>query len=293
MARIVISLTTIPDRMKLLQKCLDSLLRQSVKVDRIYLQVPHTTLSGQKYDKKQLENIVGNISLDGVPETITINFVDQDEGPITKLTPVLDLEPDPKTYIILVDDDIIYHPDLVKTLTDPKYDSFDAIGLAGRTKEFKFASGRSLMDYSEISVTRPTQVWLLETFAGVRMKRALFPERSSDFLQWVHSVDQVESKCIYTDDIVLGLWYSMNISENQPRTRPMVIYAPHIKHIFNHQDTPRLGEQNLGQKGRNYICFMAVTRPISDQYFHYRYYRRTGLLLGISLVFFLLYVVTK
>jgi hypothetical protein len=248
--RCVVSLTTIPDRVNLLSECLNSLDNQSLKPSQIYLQIPKTTLSGKRFDLSLLKKI-------HIPSSVKINIIDKDYGPITKLIPVLELEKDPDTYIIIVDDDIIYHKDLIKTLCNPKHDAFDAIGLAGRTESFEFVANDALMGSgaSFIKVDHPTQVWMLEAFAGVRVRRGVFPQNVNVFIEWMNNVLKIEQKCIYTDDIILGLWYeSFQRTSSHPPVIPVIIVAPDITHKFNDKDTPKLGTQNLGEQGRNIVC---------------------------------------
>ena len=89
----------------------------------------------------------------------------------------------------------------------------------------------------------------------------------------MNSVLEMEQKCIYTDDIILGLWYNSYNRNSQPIPQ-FVIVAPDITHKFNDQDTPKLGSQNLGDQGRNIICFTKFKKysprpsPISPQLWH-------------------------
>ena len=107
MVRIVVSITTLPSRLDGLRKVLDSLLRQRRLPDRIYLNIPYLTRKGHEYDSDKIRRIERMSSL------ITVNRC-QDEGPITKLLPVLDLEIDPDTIIITFDDDNYVGPNVIR-----------------------------------------------------------------------------------------------------------------------------------------------------------------------------------
>lgn len=104
--RIVISLTTIPDRIKLLKPIIKSLLDQSVKVDQIVLNLPKMCKE-QPYDvPNDLKNMC-NIFTCG-----------RDYGPGTKFIPTILREQEADTIIIMLDDDYIYGYNFIKTLLD-------------------------------------------------------------------------------------------------------------------------------------------------------------------------------
>ncbi len=50
---------------------------------------------------------------------LTVQFVDDDWGPATKLIGTLLLEKDPKTVIITLDDDMVYHRDTIDPIDSP------------------------------------------------------------------------------------------------------------------------------------------------------------------------------
>lgn len=109
-APVIISMTTIPERLKTsyFQKVIDTLLRQ--KPDAILLNIPLTyRRTGEFYvlpewikDKKKYKKVV------------VANC--QDEGPVTKILGGLDHLPDRAT-VIIVDDDLKYKEFLVSSLT--------------------------------------------------------------------------------------------------------------------------------------------------------------------------------
>ena len=101
----IISLTTIPSRINLIEDTINSLLAQKVPV---YLWIPHyTAKTDTHYTLEQLPEWLTN------RENLTVTLVD-DLGSITKLIPALSLT-DAST-IITVDDDCIYPPHFVETL---------------------------------------------------------------------------------------------------------------------------------------------------------------------------------
>lgn len=101
--RVVVSLTTIPERVGVLMPTLLSLVEQTVQPDRILLALPQRSLrSGGAYTLPR-----------HLPDGIEIIRC-TDTGPSTKLLPALLAEPD--ALIIAVDDDVIYARDFVETI---------------------------------------------------------------------------------------------------------------------------------------------------------------------------------
>lgn len=101
--RIVITLSTIPERLPGIIPVLRSLLDQSCPADRIVLALPETSRrSGLPYPAPK-----------GLPKGIDILRC-EDIGPATKLLPTLKAEPD--SVVIVVDDDVIYPFNFVETL---------------------------------------------------------------------------------------------------------------------------------------------------------------------------------
>jgi hypothetical protein len=108
--RVVVSLTTLPDRLQYINRTIKSVLNQTTQPDRVYLNVPYKTLKGKAYDSNVLRIISEEYA-----DKLTINRC-VDMGPITKLIPTLELELSDKTIIITVDDDIEYSPTFVEGL---------------------------------------------------------------------------------------------------------------------------------------------------------------------------------
>ena len=110
--RIVASMTTLPKRLKFIYPTLETLLNQSLKLDRIYIHIPSKTKrTGEKYDQKELDQIekYGN-------GRIKINYIQEDFGPITKIAPITDVENDKNTYVLSVDDDVLISKNAVEKL---------------------------------------------------------------------------------------------------------------------------------------------------------------------------------
>lgn len=106
----ILSLSTIPSRIFNIDKTLDSLLNQTITPEKIILNIPrkYTLRFKVSMDIINIEKL-----LDKYLDKIIINYVEEDNGPGTKLLGLLksDINLDLKdTYIVLVDDDVIYKP---------------------------------------------------------------------------------------------------------------------------------------------------------------------------------------
>ena len=108
----IISLTTIPQRINNIKETLNSLINQNVKAEKIILNLPeYCKLHKSKYIIPDFVKEMVN------KDEIEINYCDRDYGPATKLYPLsikynsLGLDKN----IIVVDDDCIYDPNLVKS----------------------------------------------------------------------------------------------------------------------------------------------------------------------------------
>tara|TARA_R110002074_G_scaffold8841_9_gene35823 strand:+ start:5256 stop:6011 length:756 start_codon:yes stop_codon:yes gene_type:complete len=106
----VVSLTTIPSRLSKLQPVLDSYLSQSIKPEKIILNIPREYM---RFPGKQIQ----------VPDYgphVLINRTPEDYGPATKLLGTLGLKLDPDTIIIVSDDDNVKKPywarDLIRSI---------------------------------------------------------------------------------------------------------------------------------------------------------------------------------
>jgi hypothetical protein len=102
--RVVVTLTTIPARAPSLAPVLRSLIDQSEPADRIVLALPYETRRHQAYPKPETLDLPAGIDV----------IRCEDQGPATKLLPVLKLEPG--AVMVVVDDDVIYPRRFIETL---------------------------------------------------------------------------------------------------------------------------------------------------------------------------------
>lgn len=182
--RLVVSLTTIPERRLLLERTLTSLRRQSLVPDAVYLWLPQ-------------ERFAGNMSgyrLPGVEVR-----VGADLGPAMKLLPVLDIETDPETCIVTIDDDVEYPPELIARLSSASRLHPDhAIGFTGWVLDPE-TSATSVVHLNAAmpGAARMQPVHVLEGYRGVLYKRRFFEHD-------IHGHLEALSAFRFHDDILLS-----------------------------------------------------------------------------------------
>ena len=116
MDKFIFSLTTIPNKFDKLYLTIDSLINQTIKPEKIIVNIPRkyslrfkTSIDNSKIIEfnKKYEN-----------KNVIINLLDNDYGPGTKLLGIFNNNlinlNDKNTYIILVDDDNIYKPNMIE-----------------------------------------------------------------------------------------------------------------------------------------------------------------------------------
>jgi hypothetical protein len=236
MERTIISFTTIPERIKILPKFLDSLRAQTVKASVIYAQIPKETKSGKSYDIAKIREVIEPYS----DINVVINVVEDDEGPITKLVPVLDLERDPGTNIVVMDDDVSYGDGILERLLQNK--DLGAIGFAGRI----FGAKNRTLNYLDNQST-VRKVDIIEATRSVLYKRKLFPATSKQFISWLHELPDL---CKFNDDIIISAWLH---SVGQPRYL-LPFKNLNVKH--DARGSPELRTHNL--KGRNVDIYLLL-----------------------------------
>lgn len=188
---LVISLTTVPERLNLdsesgLQLCIQELCEQNDDGYEVHFNIPHTyAITGEEY------NIPDWLTRYQLKYPHLKVFRVDDEGPPTKLLPTL-RRVDGETIILVVDDDLIYHRDMVtehKKWQEVYPDS--AIVYEGRGSDPYY---EDIRDSWVLCVTRVTEVHGLQHYKSASYKAKLFTE---DF--WNYYVGKTLS-----DDILVG-----------------------------------------------------------------------------------------
>ena len=211
--RILCSVTTIPQRYNLLTKSIESLQKQTVRPDVIYVHVAPETIKKSKQNIEELKQLVSKFP------NVFVNVISEDLGPITKVVPVIPFV-QKGDKVVLVDDDVVYQPDMIEGL---KRTGKPAVGYAGR------ASGLEYVDCTMIQ--EPVGVDFLETFAGAMYDGKVL----LGLAEYNSSLGDV---CMMQDDVKIGKFLD---NKRVPR---VVIPS---KNMCTHDagDTPELRDVNL------------------------------------------------
>ncbi|HIF07853.1 MAG TPA: hypothetical protein EYQ64_13160 [Gemmatimonadetes bacterium] len=164
--RVVVSLTSIPSRLGHVFPTLNSILLQSRAPSAIYLNLPASS-------KREGDTYHMPPGIEKDPR-ITVCQSGEDVGPIMKLLPVLEREPDPETVIITVDDDVVYPREMIETFLDMS-ESLPgaALGFRGwRLPEDGDLANRMILHANQVS--RPFSVDILCGVSGAMYLRRHF-----------------------------------------------------------------------------------------------------------------------
>lgn len=202
MQRVVLTLTTIPSRINSpesyeegIKSNLLSLLNQSHDNYEIHLNVPKLlTSTGEEYI---IPDWIRELS-HGSNNKFTIFDNLEDSGPITKLLPTIERLTNPDDIIIVVDDDLVYHTDLVREqVNNQSLFTDDIIGYDGiRSRDNFFGDVR---DYYYTSNKRNSRVDIIQHYKSVSYKRQYFETDFTDF---------VEDNFTWDDDLLISAYFS-------------------------------------------------------------------------------------
>jgi len=180
--RIVVSMTTSPRRISKIKPVIDCVMAQTVKPDKLYLNLPYVFKRDNSTFQTPLPEFIVNNPL------IHINWCD-DIGPATKILPIRDIEKDPETLILSIDDDTYYPPNLLETFIAFSKVYPDAC-----------ITGRSFINDTKKKLPSDkygTYVQLLEGFSGVLYKQKFLKDINISLLQQHKS-------CYLADDLYLS-----------------------------------------------------------------------------------------
>lgn len=187
--RIIASMTTIPQRIEYIRPVIESVFRQSVKVEALELNIPNYFIrGGETYSIPDWISEMDNVKI----------FRMDDYGPITKIAPTLDRHfHDDDTYIWSIDDDIEYPSfqlDALLQAHDPKVRKIITRygGALNEGHDFQNWWGKALVSF-------------FEAFGGVLYPPGCIDE---DFMEYVR-VTSTNEDCRRSDDIVLSMYFNM------------------------------------------------------------------------------------
>ena len=197
---VVVTLTTIPSRLSFegdqgIKLCIKSLVNQNAVNYEIHLNIP-------LYNKITQEEYI-------IPEwllkfdRIQI-FRTEDLGAPTKLIPTVQRITNPDTIIIVVDDDLVYHPDMIlEHVKNQEKWSESIVGYDGmRSRDEKGNFSRyfnDTRDYYHTSNYRSCLVDVLQHYKSVSYKRRYFEEDFFNFVQDNYS---------WADDLLMAAYFS-------------------------------------------------------------------------------------
>lgn len=114
----IVSLTTIPTKFATLYLTIDSIITQTLLPTKIIINIPNTynfRMNECRIPEDQINEFIHKYS----EHNVFINFLEEDYGPGTKLLGLLNSDiikeyDASNTYIILIDDDLIYNPSMIE-----------------------------------------------------------------------------------------------------------------------------------------------------------------------------------
>ncbi|CAK9082177.1 Uncharacterized protein SCF082_LOCUS39072 [Durusdinium trenchii] len=205
---VVVVMTTIPQRIQYTEPVIDSMLRQTwpandagTKSREIYMSVPYVyNRTGESYQIPSWMASKPSLRL----------FRCEDLGPGTHLLNGLRLEEDPWTFLVVVDDDHIYGPELIEQLMRSALGNpgsavaaqgfLSVPGLLGEGKSQSFArQGLQRPRYLQDQGFSAGPV--LVSYLGVVYQRGFFDER-------VFEYGSACQQCRYQDD----MWFSAHLA---------------------------------------------------------------------------------
>jgi hypothetical protein len=183
--RVVVSLATIPTREESVIKTIESLRKGTYLPDEIYVNIPEWYV---RFDRAPDPNLILKLNEIGVK----INTC-KDYCTLNKIIPILDIENDPSTLIIGVDDDAEYHPRLIEGLV-LGYNKFKTpVGYSGCTFPLN----------NECCRTRTGHGTVVDMVDGVYGRA--FPRWSLNGFPHFEPMTKESEECLYlSDDLVIG-----------------------------------------------------------------------------------------
>ncbi|UCB46775.1 MAG: hypothetical protein JSV25_04970 [Spirochaetota bacterium] len=193
--KVIVSFTTIPDRINNIKKTLDSMEKQSVRPDTIYLNLPNVCRR-QKHKPYVIPDFLEE------NRNVIIVKTDYDYGSSMKLLPALNRVSDPDTIIITIDDDHEYNEQFIATLLEYEKKFPDcALGFNGWN--IKSLIENNKYDFIDETVKEPVQADVLEGYRGVLYKKRFFDKTIFDYHGFPEAAFRV-------DDV----WISAHLAKN-------------------------------------------------------------------------------
>lgn len=230
---IVIAFTTTPHRIDHIQPTIETILKQNLKIDAIYLSIPYV------FKRDNLEYIIPEWLLNDKRITIVRS---EDYGPATKLLGVLaNVALDPDTIIITFDDDISYPKNAALQLAyQAMRNPQSAFGISGAHPAYK-ADGYLDLYFFEGLRGEPganANATILQGFGGVAYRKKFFDHDIFDIVD-------APNYCVNSDDLYLSFYLAKNnierkVVKNKHIHKDKIRYDNDIGHKADalHKSTP-------------------------------------------------------
>lgn len=279
-SRTIVSISTFGKRVFHMGPCLDGIFSQTQKPDRIIISIPKQLLRHKEstmcptwdihchsdmthYDESQesiltwLWNYTGadfvqnktHPSIFEFPQRqMTVQFLDKDWGPATKVLGALLLEHDPSTVIVTFDDDMVYNTDTVRWLATHMKQGVALSFGCEMWDTFRISfEGFSLYSYNNYFATTPRvcRGWLCG-WTAVAYHIGDFKEDVWTFL------DTLPHGCFYNDD----MWLSAYVAKKGV----VKVYAPAVlEHVGHRRDKELSLSTIMGSRERyGFPCARAL-----------------------------------
>lgn len=197
--KIVVSFSTTPHRINEIEATVKTILQQNIKVDAIYITVPYVFLRDN----------TPYVIPEWLQKNTKIKILrsEQDYGPATKLLGVLkQVQLDPNTIIITVDDDINYPRNTFLQLAyKAQQNPNAAIGLSGvkpNYDQYGVLIANNIGGFTTLKSdnSKPT---ILQGFGGIAYRRSFF---GADIFEIVN----YPRECINSDDVYFSFYLAKN-----------------------------------------------------------------------------------
>lgn len=193
---VVVSLTTSPTRILLMQRVIESIMQQTIPPTIIRFNLP-------RFFKRT--NTQYNI-----PSFITNNpkikifWYDEDYGPIMKVLPtIIDYRKNVNVVVIYTDDDVLFLPNTIETHLkfigkDPN-SVYCVSGIFFDKGEWKSPSKKAIISYVDIP----------EGFMSVAFQSSIFDNVSISLMEYYNLIKN-DKVCFGSDDLILGNYFAGN-----------------------------------------------------------------------------------
>ena len=244
--KLIVSLTSFPDRMKDIHYCIFSLLNQSIKPDEVVLWLAKEQFPNGEYD---IPNKVLKLKKNG----LTIKFC-KDIRSYKKLIPAL--KEYPEDIIVTSDDDLYYQKDWLEKLYDEYKKNPDCI-IGHRGRKIQFDSNLKLKEYMKWDLVEkncePTYKLLMTGAGGILYPPHCFNEKVFDEKTFMKNYK-------FTDDIWFWAMAVMNKTKIKTFDNNYVFFAfVNSARELNFTDEPTLFKIN-----RNTGNYESMTKILDE-----------------------------